>query len=214
MLKSVFVIGDSISCYYGRHLKKILKGMWKYDRKGGKYTFEDIDDGTNGENGGDSSMVLKYLRAIKDKGIYKPDYLLLNCGLHDIKQDAISKTYQVSPDNYEKNLREIYYLLQEMSIPLIWIRTTLVKEIPVKERKNVSDVAKIIRGNSNVILYNNIADKVMTEYGIPIIDLYTFTKNLGNDIYLDDVHFNEKGSGLQAAFIAGYLNAINQQADR
>ena len=31
---------------------------------------------------------------------------------------------------------------------------------------------------------------------------------------LDDVHFNEKGSGLQAAFIAGYLNAINQQADR
>ena len=45
--KLVFVIGDSISCYYGRHLEGMLKEMWKYDRKGGKHTFKDIDDGTS-----------------------------------------------------------------------------------------------------------------------------------------------------------------------
>ncbi|MBN1444833.1 MAG: hypothetical protein JW957_01835 [Candidatus Omnitrophica bacterium] len=201
--KSVFVIGDSISCYYGRHLEGMLKDMWEYDRKGGKHKFTDIVDGTDGTNGGDSSMVLKYLRAVKEKNIYKPDYVLLNCGLHDIKRDAISKTYQVSPEDYEKNLREIYSIVKDMGASLIWVRTT-----PVKERAGIPDELKTSRYDSDVVLYNGIADKVMKELDIPVLDLYAFTANLGEDIFIDAVHPNEKTAGLQAAFVAGYLNSV------
>ena len=195
--KSIFVIGDSISCYYGRHLKKILEGFFDYDR---------LSDGTKDINGGDSSMVLKSLRAVKNKGGFKPDYLLLNCGLHDIKKDLVSGKYQVPPDDYEKNLRKIYSILHEMGIKFIWIRTTPVKDRP---EDSVPRELKTVRHNQDVISYNHIADEVMKEYGIPIIDLYRFTKNLGDFIYLDNVHFYEGTAAKQAAFIAGYLNAIN-----
>lgn len=203
--KSVFIIGDSISCYYGKHLKKMLEDIFDYDRKGDRHILKDLDDGTNGINGGDSCMVFKYLKAMKDKDNFNPDYLLLNCGIHDIKKDLISGKHQVPINDYEKNLRKIYSLLQEMGINIIWIRTT-----PVNEKHSVGDETKAACHNQDVISYNRIADKVMKEYHIPVINLYTFTKNLGDDIYLDRVHFNEEGAGKQAAFIAGYLNAISK----
>lgn len=45
----------------------------------------------------------------------------------------------------------------------------------------------------------------MREHKVPIIDLYFFTKNLGEDIHIDGVHFKNKIRALQAAFIAGYV---------
>lgn len=46
----------------------------------------------------------------------------------------------------------------------------------------------------------------MAEYGIPVIDLYGFTRNLGSDVYCDrGVHLNEQAAAEQAAFIAGAL---------
>jgi len=41
--------------------------------------------------------------------------------------------------------------------------------------------------------------------GSPVIDLYTFTSNLGNDLYCDHVHFHDYIRRQQAAFIAGWL---------
>ncbi len=53
--------------------------------------------------------------------------------------------------------------------------------------------------------YNAIAESVMNNNKIPIIDLYSFTLNLGDDPYCDHVHFKENIRQLQAAFIAGWL---------
>jgi len=40
---------------------------------------------------------------------------------------------------------------------------------------------------------------------VPVIDLNTFTLNLGADLYCDHVHYHEPIREKQAAFIAGWL---------
>jgi len=57
------------------------------------------------------------------------------------------------------------------------------------------------------IAYNDVADRVMREAGVPVMDLYTFTCNLGTDLYCDHVHFHSHVREKQAAFIAGWLYA-------
>ncbi len=63
-MEKIFVVGDSISCYYGEYLEAMLKDVYEYDRKGNTHKLEDLDDCTNGINGGDSSMVLTYLKSV------------------------------------------------------------------------------------------------------------------------------------------------------
>ncbi|HEY5523994.1 MAG TPA: SGNH/GDSL hydrolase family protein, partial [Clostridium sp.] len=61
-IKTVFVIGDSISLHYGPYLEKMIKDKYNYRRK---IKIEDalIDlDKPVGANSGDSGMVLEYIR--------------------------------------------------------------------------------------------------------------------------------------------------------
>jgi len=49
----------------------------------------------------------------------------------------------------------------------------------------------------------------MADHDVPIIDLFSFTRNLGDGIYLngtDHVHFNDAAAAQQAAFLAGWLS--------
>lgn len=57
-IKSVFVIGDSISIGYGPHLKAMLEGRLGYDRIRKADESSDDLDGPIGENGGDSTTAL------------------------------------------------------------------------------------------------------------------------------------------------------------
>jgi hypothetical protein len=41
---------------------------------------------------------------------------------------------------------------------------------------------------------------------VPVIDLYSFTENLGSDRYVDHVHYREPVRALQAAYIVGYID--------
>src|SRR3954466_8909069 len=80
----LFVLGDSISMHYGPYLEQVLRGKWDYERKRGRA--ENLDQGT-GANGGDSNAVLAYLNERLAAGGIAADWLLLNCGLHDVKSD-------------------------------------------------------------------------------------------------------------------------------
>jgi hypothetical protein len=62
-------------------------------------------DDSGAANGGDSAMVLDYVRALQPDRPF--DILLINCGLHDIKRDVTTHTLQVPLDRYEANLREV-----------------------------------------------------------------------------------------------------------
>jgi hypothetical protein len=206
-LPSVYVIGDSISMHYGPYLEKFLDGSFEYSRKSGEEGFGDLDIPT-GANGGDSSMVVEFMQFLVKKGGFDRDYLLVNCGLHDIKTDPETEEKQINIGDYTENLKKIAVLAEKLKTKLIWVRTTQVDD----EQHN-SRCKDFHRYGADQIIYNEAADLVMEEFGVPMIDLCDFTAKLGSveEIFCDHVHFNDHVRKLQAAYIAGFLGAM---ADR
>lgn len=196
--RKIFVLGDSISIHYGPYLKSMLTGTWEYDRKREDgQSVQDLDQPAGG-NGGDSRMVFEYIRNHCNE-LGKYDMLLLNCGLHDIKTHPETMEKQVSQDEYVANLGRTLELLEKLEICTIWVRTT-----PVSDELH-NRVKGFFRYNRDVEQYNKAADRLMEEKGIQIIDLYSFTRSLGEELHYDGVHFHERIRQLQAAFLAGWL---------
>jgi len=203
----VYVIGDSISIHYGPYLQTYLKGFMEYSRKEGEEEALLNLDTPQGANGGDSSMVLSFLKAKARSGGIDADLLLLNCGLHDIKTTPATGARQVSIEQYEENLVAILQTVADMQPKLIWIRTT-----PCDESVHNHPGMSIHRFAADCEEYNRVADRIMKATDIPSIDLNTFTLNLGPDLYCDHVHFHPHIREKQAAFIAGWLHAFGRDA--
>jgi len=201
-MKAVYVIGDSISMHYGPYLKQYLSGIVHYSRKEAGEAVALGLDPPQDANGGDSSMVLAFLRAKEKAGGIRADIVLVNCGLHDIKTDPQTGKKQVSLDDYRHNLTEILAALCRMGVQTAWVRTT-----PCDERVHNRPGIPFHRFSADVIRYNEAADAVMAAAGIPVIDLYTFTANLGDSLFCDHVHFRQEVRERQAAFIAGWIAA-------
>ncbi|MBM3278109.1 MAG: SGNH/GDSL hydrolase family protein [Candidatus Handelsmanbacteria bacterium] len=202
-MKKVYVIGDSISIQYGPYLEKALRGWMEYGRKEGEEEALLNLDRPQGANGGDSAMVLDFLQAKERAGGIAADLLLLNCGLHDIKTHPATGEKQVPLARYRENLETIVALAARLGPALVWMRTT-----PCDERVHNSrpDIA-FHRFAADCAAYNRAADQAMAAHGVPIIDLHTFTANLGGDLYCDHVHFHEQVRSQQAAYLAGWLAA-------
>ncbi len=199
-LPKLFLIGDSISIQYGPYLEKYLQNLVVFERKQDDGQAEKSLDVPTGANGGDSRMVLAYLKIkVNDPG-FSPDILLLNCGLHDIKRDPETKKIQVGEEEYRQNLEEIVKLLKKKRIQLIWIRTTAVVDA-VHNAKQRS----FHRYSSDLEQYNKIADVICAKHRIPAIDLHGFTWKLGVEQFTDHVHYKEPARDLQAAYIAGFI---------
>ena len=125
MKKQLFVLGDSISMHYGPSLETFISEQCVCLRKGEKNADPgDLNLGSD-INGGDSQLVREYLDARIQRG-FKPDLLLLNCGLHDIKTDPASRFKKVPIDIYAENVKAISRTLKIASIPTVWVRTTPV----------------------------------------------------------------------------------------
>ncbi|RRA98081.1 SGNH/GDSL hydrolase family protein [Larkinella rosea] len=199
-LPTVYVIGDSISMRYGPFLEKYVQGVWQYDRKSDDGQAAKNLDVPVGANGGDSRMVLAFLKIKTAEKAFQPDVLLLNCGLHDIKRNPETNVIQVDSVSYRKNLEAIWQLLHKRNIRLVWMRTTSVED----ERHNTRSKA-FKRYARDLDAYNAIADEVMRKHGVAVIDLYTFTRSLGSDHFVDHVHYDDSAMQLQAAYIAGFL---------
>ncbi|MFH1762424.1 MAG: SGNH/GDSL hydrolase family protein [bacterium] len=194
--KSVFVLGDSISIHYGPYLSELFKNNFDYSRKGDIEIDPDNPThlGDDRNNGGDSRLVLEYLTGLFKSRGFDYNYLLLNCGLHDIKQKH--GNCQIPLPDYDKNLQNIIKLVTCFSgTQIIWINSTPVDD--EIHKKNTD----IVRVNRDVIKYNKAACQIMSENGIPEIDLYGFTLNLPEDLYCDHVHFTHPVRKKQAEFI-------------
>lgn len=202
-MQNIFVVGDSISIQYGPYLEQALQGVMGYARKEGEAEALLNLDQPMGANGGDSSMVLDYLRGMSEGGGINADLLLVNCGLHDIKTDPETGTKQIPLDQYRANLTAIVQLVAQMQPRLIWIRTT-----PCDEAVHNQAQPSFHRFAADCATYNAAADQIMAEAGVPSIDLHTFTQNLGDDLYCDHVHFHESVRAQQGAFIAGWLSGV------
>jgi lysophospholipase L1-like esterase len=196
----IYVVGDSISIQYGPYLKKYLNEKIEYSRKEGEEeALLDLDN-PQGANGGDSKMVRIFLEALFRSGKIDANCIVLNCGLHDIKTNPSTKIQQIPIEEYEQNLKAIIKLFQNSKIKLIWVRTT-----PCVDKVHNTPDSKFHRYSNDNIKYNNIADHLMQQANIPMIDLFSFTQKLGPDLYCDHVHFHEHIREKQGAFIAGWL---------
>lgn len=196
----LFILGDSISLQYGVYLEKYLKGIFTIDRKGSQEKALQNLDIPIDANGGDSKMVLDYLRTRENDSNFQPDVLLLNCGMHDVKRNPLSKQIAIDSASYRKNLEAIYQLLSKKRIPIIWVRTTGVIDSLHAAKSKAFD-----RYQKDVDDYNAIADQVFKQHKVSVIDLYSFTKGLGGDRYADHAHFIPKVIDAQAVLIADYL---------
>lgn len=198
-MRSVFVIGDSISLHYGPYLATMLEG--RYDRKRGeKQAMVDLDRPMGG-NGGDSSRVLDFLTKEREHGVTN-DILLLNCGLHDIKTVPGKVERKVPLERYQENLRQIAKVAVQMAKDVVWVRTTDAVE-SIHNKPGMS----FYRFHEDVVRYNEVADEIVKVAGFPILDLYSFTRTFGHAAFCDHVHYTEEVRRQQAAFIAGFLDA-------
>lgn len=204
-MRSVFVLGDSISIQYGPFLRRFLTGSLAYARKEGEAeALRDLDK-MQGANGGDSQLVLSYLR--EKQAAINSDYLLLNCGLHDIRVYPGQQACSVSIEEYADNLRSILALIQTMRPQPLWVTSTsLTDAIHNTRSKGFHRFARDIER------YNAAATQIMHAAGVPVIDLCAFTLQLGGDeIYKDHVHYTEAVQQAQGAYLAGWLTAWDKQ---
>ncbi len=200
----LYVIGDSITIQYGPYLDKYVAGRFAYARKTAEAEAQLNLPNPQGENGGDSSVVLAFLRGMVASGALAADLLLVNCGLHDIKTDPVSGRKQVGIDDYRHNLIEIVAVARRASQPLVWVRTTPCDEAIHNSRPEMT----FHRFAGDCAAYNAAADAVMASAGVRTIDLHTFTASLGPDLYCDHVHFYDHIREKQAAYIAGWLDCL------
>ena len=207
-MKKIYVLGDSISIHYGPYLKHYLSSFMGYSRKEGEQEALLNLDNPQGANGGDSTRVLEFLKAMEKSGGIDTDYLLVNCGLHDLRIITKTGEQNISVDNYAKNLSKIIEIAANIKTKLIWIQTTPLNADIHNTNPAVKEMG-FQRYLADCISFNEKAHEIMTSASIPIIDLFTFTNNLGSDLYCDHVHFNVHIREKQAAFIAGWLNALS-----
>lgn len=202
----ILLIGDSISVQYGPYLQSALgEAIAWIDRDDSAIqgALTNLDKPTDA-NSGDSARSLSRITNLLSAHKGKVDLLLANCGLHDIKTDPQTGSRQVTLEDYKTNLTKIVAVADEQGVPMIWMRTTLVNSAI-----HNSLCTGFHRFEQDVEDYNRAADAIMKEAGIPIIDLWQFTRQLGSDdeLFCDHVHYETWARQFQGAYIAGYVQA-------
>lgn len=196
---NLFLMGDSISIHYGPYLIKDLENIASVDQK----KVETLQGKEFSRNGGDSKRVLDYITAKLQQTGFQPNYIILNCGLHDIGRDTIKHELQVPAEEYRANLDRIFSMIREKNIRIIWVTTT-----PVVDSIHNSRTKQKLRYAADLENYNRIAKEICNKYKTDHVDLHDFTQTLGTSAYLDNVHYKEDIRPLQAAYIAGAVRVI------
>ena len=178
-LPRVVLHGDSIRMAYAPVVAKQLEG------KAVILSFK--------ANGTDSTNQLKTINqwAIAEK----PDVVHFNCGIHDTKKDKKTGKFQTSPEQYEKNLRQIVETLRKQTgAKVIFALTTPIHdERAIKLRADKSyDLL-----DASTIEYNKIAERVMQELKVPVNDLRSVLGDADEQAQLiqpDGVHYTPAGN--------------------
>ena len=161
-------------------------------------------------NGRDTGTLLKNLDdwAVKEQ----PAVIHFNCGIHDTKRDQKTGKYNVPPEQYEANLREIVRRLraETRAVVIFALSTPLIDE----RSQGYWKTRSYRLYNASVTDYNVIALRVMGELNVPVNDLPAALGDAKESARLHDgggVHFTAEGSRrlaeTVAAFVAKHLPA-------
>ena len=117
-----------------------------------------------------SRRMLAYLQSRQSHPIHA-DALLLNCGLADLERSAATGEPAVSLAEYEQNLHRIVGEARKMELAVLWFSSTPdIEDIPKSpdSRRNPADV----------VVYNQVAQKVMDAEHVMVLDAYGFCRSL------------------------------------
>ena len=181
-LPRVLLIGDSISMGYTVPVRELLKGKANVHRIP--------------ENGGPTTNGLAKLQLWLGDG--KWNVIHFNFGLHDLKLITAGQR-RLTPEAYEKNLRELVRQLKVTKAKLIWANTTPVP----------GPASKLGRITDDVPVYNAVAAKIMEENGIPTDDLYGYAlPQLSKIQRPENVHYTKEGYDALAEKVAASIEAV------
>lgn len=184
-LPRVLLIGDSISMGYTRPVQRLLEGKAEVTRIPA--------------NGGPTTRGLANLDRWLGETPEQWDVIHFNWGIHDLKILPEKGTYQVGPEDYEKNLRELVRRLEATGATLIWATITPIPDHELIKGRNFGDENE----------YNRIAAQVMEEEGdgaIRVNDLNVFIARDFEEVQVEnDLHFRSEGSRRLAEAVAGAI---------
>jgi len=192
-LPKVVLIGDSIRLSYAPAVTRELEGTATVV--------------SPKPNGGDSSNVLKHLQEwIVNE---RPDVVHFNCGIHDTKKFKKTGKFQVSPEQYAENLRQIVTRIRkETGAVVLFAASTPILDDRAAAARAGRDYELL---NASIEQYNAIARKVMQELKVPVNDLNEVlakpepplkTEEL---IVADGVHLTEQGRQMLGQRVAGFI---------
>ena len=163
-LPSVLVVGDSISMNYEKSLKAALAGKMNCRR---------INGNSGDSNRGNSALKLWLGDAPGAKSQW--GVVVLNHGLHDLKQKADPKTqkfapaHQVEPDVYAKNIDRLLKYLTSNKYNVVWCTTTPVP---------ASSYGAYARRKDEDLVYNKVLEPVLKKYPqVVVCDLNAVVRN-------------------------------------
>lgn len=113
------IVGDSISLQYRAYLREHLKKQFRCIRETEEAKALKNLDVPSGSNAGDSASVFARTRVLLRPSGLKPDVVLLNCGLHDIKVNRATGEINVSAVDYRKNLELTVNCAQEANVAIV-----------------------------------------------------------------------------------------------
>jgi len=190
-LPKVVLIGDSIRLGYAPTVAKALEGKALIIQ--------------SKANGGDSSRVLANLKewAILEQ----PAVVHFNCGIHDVKKNKTTGQFQVSPEQYEANLRKIVTILRaETKAIVIFATTTPIMDDRAAAGRKKADYELL---DASTLEYNRIALRVMKELNVPIDDLRALcgdSETRGKLMTDDGVHFTTEGRARLGQAVAEFVS--------
>lgn len=177
--------GDSISLGYWPYLEGEL---WHdadiyYQRE----LWKDIPETSSPNNGHAHNAYLSLEKAYKNEN-FKPDYILINFGLHMING------YQNNLEGYAEWVQKFIDMAKAHYAKLIWVTTT--PYALYQDDKNVT-----------VRKFNETANRIVKENNMYVADLYTCVTDLVKElnewnVYTDGVHFREEIKAKQGKFLA------------
>jgi lysophospholipase L1-like esterase len=191
-LRQLFVCGDSISVGYGPALKVGLRDqMTVTHRRDLPELFPALTKSLRGYSGPARSLI-EYTEGVLTSSDYRPDLLLLNCGLHDIARGPENKE-----QNYRKDLETLVALVGRYRATLVWAQTT-------PKAPGHAD-------NPRIEEFNRISAGVMAAHRVRYLDLHAFTQRLSAShgaekvFRSDTVHFTPLASDAQGTYLAAEL---------
>lgn len=205
-MKDVFMIGDSITMGYAENVQEILGDSVKIWR-----TFSDMSN-YEVENARWTGYTLNNLARhmwLKDVPA-KFDAIHWNNGIWDTVIRYPEDGCFTSPEEYEKNLKKIARELTKLSDNVIFATTIPPRTDGFIDRRYGFDF--VDRHHEDTIKYNEIAKKVLPEYGVIIEDMYSLVLP-NRETYIkeiDNTHLTDAGveacAKLVADTIAGVLS--------